>query len=141
MNPRCLGVALLVFVLFWPSIASVNISSPAPVDLRRGLVVAFAAINASTAGDNSVVSADATRKIKVLSYVIVSAGTANVTWKSGASTSLSGAMPLVANTGVASAAGTPAGGWLLETAVNQALVLNLSASVPVTGHLSYFLEP
>jgi hypothetical protein len=133
-------ILLLLVLAAASSVAGQANSSASGVDLRRGQTLQFASISASSSGDNTVVSADATRRIRVLSYVVVSAGTVNVAWKSGAGTSLSGAMPLVANTGVASPIGTPSGGWLLETATNQALVLNLSAAIAVTGHLSYFLE-
>ena len=110
------------------------------MDLRRGQTILFAAIDVSASGDNTIVAADATRKIKVLSYNYVCDGTVAVRWKSGAGSNLSGAKSFVANTGLCSAVGTPAGGHLLETAVNQALVLNLSAAIGVRGELSYFLE-
>jgi hypothetical protein len=109
-------------------------------DLRRGQTILFAAIDVAASGDNTIVAADATRKIKVLAYNYVCDGTVAVRWKSGAGTNLSGAKAFVANTGLCSAVGTPAGGHLLETAVNQALVLNLSAAIGVRGELSYFLE-
>jgi hypothetical protein len=110
------------------------------MDLRRGQTILFASIDVATSGDNTIVAADATRKIKVLSYSLVCDGTVSVRWKSGAASNLSGAMSFVANTGIAPPGGTPAGGHIMETAVNQALVLNLSGAVGARGHLSYFLE-
>ena len=110
------------------------------IDLRRGQTILFAQINAASSGDNTIVAADGTRKIKVLTYVLVADGTVASRWKSGAGTNLSGAMAWVANTGVAPPGGTPAGGHILETAVNEALVLNLSGAIGVRGHMSYFLE-
>lgn len=118
----------------------VNSARQAVVDLRRELTVSYASIDISSSGDNTIVSADATRKIKVLSYSFVCGGTVNVRWKSGAGTNLSGAMSFIANTGMTAGPGTPAGGHLLETAANQALVMNLSGAVQVSGHLSYYLE-
>jgi hypothetical protein len=109
------------------------------MDLRRGQTILFAAISASANGANTIVTADATRKIKVLGYTIVADGTVTTTWKSD-STSLSGAMSWVANTGVSPPLGTPASGWIMETAVNEALILTLSAAVGVRGQISYFLE-
>lgn len=109
-------------------------------DLRRGLTISFAAINVSASGDNTVVAADATRKIKVLQYTLIGAGAVNVTLKSGAGTSLSGAMSLAANGGIATPFVAPAEGHLVETAINQALVFNLSSAVSVTGHMVYILE-
>lgn len=111
------------------------------VDLRRGLTIAFTAISAANSGDNTVVAADATRKIKVLDYAMVSEGTVTTTWKSSGGTSLSGAMPLVVNTGVATGAGNaPGTHWLFETVAAEGLVLTLSGATGVRGHLAYFLE-
>ena len=98
----------------------------------------FALIDVAANGDNTIIAADATRKIKVQSYVIVVDAGLVVRWKSGAATSLSGAMSLAVNGGVAAAAAS--GTWLIETAVNQALVLNLGAAIGARGHVAYFLE-
>ena len=103
------------------------------------LTILFASISTASSGDNTIVPADTTRKVKLLSYSLVAGGTVNTIWKSGASTILSGTMSWVANTGISSAVGTTYS-WLLETAVNQALTLNLSAAQTVGGHVSYFLE-
>ena len=109
------------------------------VDQRRGLTVQFGSIDVAASGDNQIVAADATRKIKVLSYVILADNNVTVQWKSGA-TPLSGAMSLIANGGVAAPPVAPASGHWLETAVNQALVLTLGGAIGVRGHLSYILE-
>jgi hypothetical protein len=113
---------------------------PTQADMRRGLAVAFASIDAASSGDNTVVAADATRKIKVLSYLAVADAAVTVRWKSGASTNLSGAMSFAATGGCVAPPVPPGGGHWLETAVNQALVLNLGGAVGVRGHLSYVLE-
>ena len=100
----------------------------------------FAAISASSSGDNTIVSAVTNKKIKVLNYTAIAAGSVSATWKSGSSISLSGAMPLAANGGAAPSAGvhTPAGLVpLFETASGEALVLGLSSAVLVAGHLCY----
>ena len=100
----------------------------------------YAAISASASGDNTIVAAVAGQKIVLLSYLVIAAGDVSITWKSGASTSLSGAMALAANGGAAPSAGplTPAGVvGMLETAPGEALVLNLSAAVAVGGHITY----
>lgn len=108
------------------------------VDARRGQTLAFAAIDCAASGDNTIVSANATRKLKVYAYVLVVDSAVSVKWKSGAGTNLSGAMSLAAN-GTLTISGSPSG-WLFETAVNNALVLNLSAAVQVSGHVAYFGE-
>ena len=98
----------------------------------------FALIDTNASGDNTIVAADVTRKIKVQSYVVVADAALVVRWKSGAGTSLSGAMSLAANGGVSASAAV--GTWLMETAVNQTLVLNLGAAIGARGHVAYFLE-
>jgi hypothetical protein len=110
------------------------------MDLRRGLALNFAAIDVAASGDNTLVAADATRKVKVLSYVLVADAAVTARWKSGAAGNLSGAMSLAANGGAVAPAIAPGQGHWLETAVNQALVLNLGGAVGVRGHLSYVLE-
>jgi hypothetical protein len=103
----------------------------------------FAAISTSSSGDNTIVAAVTGQKIKVLNYVVTnSVATAQaVTWKSGASTSLSGAMGLPSSIGGGIAmAGTGGEVPSLATAAGQALVLNLSAATAVAGHIAYIVE-
>jgi hypothetical protein len=109
------------------------------MDLRRGQTILFATIDTAASGFVTLVAADAVKKIKILSYALVCGGTVNVYFAS-ASTKLTGAMPFVANTGIASPVATPAGGHLMETAVNEAFRINLSAAQQVSGSISYFLE-
>lgn len=92
-----------------------------------------AVINESTAASNEIVAAVAGKRIIVLNYVLMAGGTVDVTWQSAA-TALSGAMPLVANAGIAT---TDAENGLLETAVGEALNLLSSAAIQVSGHLTY----
>jgi hypothetical protein len=115
-------------------------TSPWLTDNRRGQTILFAAIDHGSSGDNTIVAADATKKIKVLSYQIVATGAVDVAWKSGASTALTGAMALAAAGSVVQVYGGTPSAWILQTAVNEALVLNLSGAVAVDGHVAYFLE-
>lgn len=95
----------------------------------------FAAIDAATSGDNTLVAAVASKKIRVLSAFLVSAGTVNVRFESGAGgTALTGQMSLVANTGFVLPF-NPAG-WF-ETAANTLLNLELSGAISVDGSLTY----
>lgn len=95
----------------------------------------FAAIDDATSGNNTLVAAVASKKLRVLSYVLVAAGTVNARFESGANgTALTGQMNLVANTGVSSGF-NPLGHF--ETAANTLLNLELSAAVSVDGHLTY----
>lgn len=109
-------------------------------DLRQHKEPLFAPISATAAGANTVVAADPLRRIKVTQYTLVASADNTVTWKSAA-TALSGGMSIIASGGIASPCSTPAQGALFQTEVGEALVLSLSAATPVTGHLSYFLEP
>jgi hypothetical protein len=95
----------------------------------------FAIIDAATSGDNTLVAAVASKKIRVLSLMLVAAGTVTVRFESGASgTALSGQMNLVANSGF-TLPFNPLG-WF-ETAVNTLLNLELSGAVSVDGMLTY----
>lgn len=102
-----------------------------------GATILYASIDCSSSGDNTIVGADATHKITVVSYLLVVTSAVSVRWKSGAGTNKSGAVPIAANGGVAIAGSAQSP--LLETAVNAALVLNLSGATQVSGHLSYTL--
>lgn len=95
----------------------------------------FAVISGSTSGNNTLVAAVASRKIRVISFFLVADGTVNVKFQSGAGgTDLTGAMALIANTGMA--VNLNQFGHF-ETAVNTLLNMNLSAAVGVRGALTY----
>lgn len=99
------------------------------------VTVKFAAIDVASSGDNTLVAAVTSKKIRVLSAFLVSAGTVNVRFESGAGgTALTGQMNLIANTGFVLPY-NPAG-WF-ETASNTLLNLELSAAVSVDGSLTY----
>ena len=98
----------------------------------------FAKIDLAASGD--VVSAVTGKKIRVLSYFLVSAGSVTAKFQSGASTDLTGAMSLIV--GVPNACdhappvhGMPTG--YFETAPGEKLNLVLGGSVQVSGHLTY----
>ena len=91
----------------------------------------FAPINLSASG--LIVAANA-KTIRVLSLSLIAAGSVSITWQNG-TVALSGAMPLVANSGYS--ANAPSG--LFATSANSALNLLLSAAISVQGHISYVL--
>lgn len=97
---------------------------------------AFLVIDAATSGNNTLLAAQgAGNKIRVHQLMLVSAGTVNVRFESGADgTALSGQMNLVANTGFVLPY-SPIG-WF-ETAANTLLNLELSAAVSVDGVCAY----
>lgn len=95
----------------------------------------FAAIDAATSGDNTLVAAVASKKIRVLSLFLVAAGAVNARLESGAGgTALTGQMNLAANGGFVLPFNPV--GWF-ETASNTLLNLELSAAVSVDGSLTY----
>jgi hypothetical protein len=99
--------------------------------------VPTAKIDTAAPGDNTVVAADANRRIKVLSYRLAVGGAVSLTWKSGP-TALTGAMPHAPGQGAPSPSAPPgAEPGVLEAAAGQPLVLHLSAAVQVSGHVSY----
>jgi hypothetical protein len=103
-------------------------------------------VSVAGSGDTIIVGAATIYRIRVLAYMLVAAGTVLVQWKSGVGTSalgmvrpLSGAMPMVANGSLNTGQPDPAA-WLFQTELAQPLVLNLSAAIAVTGHVTYTLE-
>jgi hypothetical protein len=95
----------------------------------------FAAINASTSGNNTLVAAVTSKKIRVLALWLTSSGIVNAKFQSGAGgTDLTGLGYEVANTGMVLPL-SPVG-WF-ETAAGVLLNLNLSAAIPVGGSLVY----
>lgn len=99
----------------------------------------YAAIDDASSGDNTLVAAVASRKLRVLSAFIVAAGTVNARFEDGAGgTALTGQMNLVANTGFVLPF-NPAG-WF-ETSANTLLNLELSAAISVDGSLTYIEVP
>jgi hypothetical protein len=127
------------------SATDTSVAAPMPVQASLesnqmtagGTVVTpkYAVIDAATSGDNTLVSAVTGKKIRVLSALLVAAGTVNVRFESGAGgTALTGQMNLVANTGFVLPY-NPAG-WF-ETGSNTLLNLELSGAVSVDGSLTY----
>lgn len=95
----------------------------------------YAVIDAATSGNNTIVAAVTSKKIRVLALMAVAAGSVNVRFESGADgTALTGQMNLVVNTGFVLPF-NPAG-WF-ETASNTLLNMELSAAVSVDGVLTY----
>jgi len=91
-----------------------------------------AAITFSASGDNTLVAAGAaTQVVRIYRIFLVAAGATNLTFKSGASTSLSGAIPMSANGSIVldMDGGEP---WF-TCAAGQAFVLNSSNAVQVSG--------
>ena len=95
----------------------------------------FAKIDAATSGDNTLVSAVNGRQIRVLACFMISAGSVNVRFESGAGgTALTGQMNLTTNSGFVLPFNQA--GWF-QTAAGSLLNLELSAAISVDGCLTY----
>lgn len=101
-------------------------------DLR---LLKYAAISASSAGDNTVLAVVTGKALYVVSLFVVASGTVGVRWESGAGgTALTGVVDLVANTGYVLPYNE--NGWF-RTARGTLLNLELSAGIQVSGSLTY----
>ncbi len=97
--------------------------------------VKFVSFSDADAASNLLVLANATQKIRVLSYVLNAANGENDISFIGGSTALTGAFEVADNTTIFASA--PHG--LFETAINEDLDLLMSAATLVAGHISYVL--
>lgn len=96
----------------------------------------FVAIAASSSGNNTLLAAVSSKKIRVLAYNLMGAGAVNAKFQSGASgTDLTGLKYIAAAGGGICAPFNPVG-WF-ETASNTLLNLNLSGAVAVGGEIVY----
>ena len=95
----------------------------------------FAVIDHAGNGDNTLVAAVTSKKIRVLAVMMIAGGSVNARFESGAGgTALSGQMQLTAQSGF-TLPFNPVG-WF-ETAAGSLLNLELSAAVSVDGMLVY----
>jgi len=97
--------------------------------------VKYAKIDCSSSGANQIVAAVASKKLRVVSYVLSASAAVNAKWQS-ASTDISGLIYMDAKGG----ASPSHFDGLIETAAGEALNLNLSGAIAVGGHLAYVEE-
>jgi hypothetical protein len=102
---------------------------------------ATVAINVSTATTTQLVALSGTTKIYVTGLTVVAGGTGNITFVYGTgsacgtgTTSLSGAIPLIANAGLSLGSGL---GAVLMVPAGQALCITTSAAVQMSGFVTY----
>ena len=111
------------------------------VDVSRGVSLAFFNFTATSSGLKSLVAASGSNKVKVVSYVIVSNSTQEVSFYSS-NTAIGGSssapMVLSSYSGV-SAVGDRTS-WLLETSAAGSLQVHLGNSGIISGHGSYIYE-
>jgi len=100
-------------------------------------ILLTAPITFSGSGDNTLVVAVASNRIVIDRIWLVVGGATNLTFKDGASTNLSGAVPMSTNGGLTfDATGEP---WFC-TSLGNAFILNSSAGVQVSGQIYYHLS-
>ena len=102
--------------------------------------VKYAAIAAASSGDNTLVAAVASKKIRVLSMTLVAASAVSIYFTSGAGGTVifggsTNKMALAANGGFVLPYSNV--GYFENSSANQALVMNLSSAVAVSGGLTY----
>lgn len=97
-----------------------------------------AVIDHAASGNNTAVAAVAGKRIRVLGFFLVAAGSVNARFESDADgTALTGQMTLTAGDPVVASGFNPLG-WF-ETAAGELLNLELSAAVSVDGAITYVL--
>jgi hypothetical protein len=112
------------------------LATDAIVNGTAQLTPKFAVIAASTSGNNTLVAAVASKKIRVLAYNIIGNGAVNAKFQTGAGgTDLTGLKYIAAAGGGICAPFNPVG-WF-ETASGALLNLNLSGAIAVGGELVY----
>jgi len=137
------GGAVQVDVESSPALAATTDAVAALVStdgLMQGTTViasARAIIDYAGAGDNTLKTAVAGKKIRVLSLFMVAAGAVNVRFESGAGgTALTGQMEFIANEGFVLSYNPL--GWF-ETGTNTLLNMELSGAVSCDGSFTYIL--
>jgi hypothetical protein len=118
-----------------------NIGDVDVLSFANGKTILRAVISGATSGDNTIVAADATKKIKVLSVFLVAATAVTVRFESAAGgTALTGVMSIGATGGfVLPPPSDPSDHWF-ETSANQLLNMELGGAVQVSGAITYYLE-
>ena len=87
-------------------------------------------------GNNTIVAAVAGARIKVYAIHFNVVGTVNMKWVDGIVGDLTGDMNFQAREGYTDAVTPPA--FLLATTAGEALILNLSDTIPVDGWIAYW---
>lgn len=108
------------------------------VNVATDKVFKIAKIDHAVAGDNEVVAGVQGKALRVYAVVLVVSAAVNCRWKRG-STDITGDMNFGGKgEGYALAVTPPA--YVMATLSGESLVLNLSASVAVDGHVCYWEE-
>jgi hypothetical protein len=105
------------------------------LDGTTALTPKYASISTASSGNTTAVAAVTSKKIRVLSYRFQSDGDVSVKFRSATAGDITGAMATGAKGGGGGASFSPVGHF--ETVAGEALQINLSAAVQVSGHLVY----
>ena len=119
---------------------SAAIATDAIMSGTTALTPKFAAIAAANSGNNTLVAAVASKKIRVLSIMGIAAGAVSMYFTSGAGGTVifggsTNKIALASNGGFVLPFNPV--GWFENSSTNQALVLNLSSAVAFSGGLVY----
>lgn len=122
--------------LAWVKMTQPGTASSVTIPTGQGKTLLYGVITQGGAGTTALVTADATKHIKVVSYVVVISANGNCKFIDGTG-DLTGNLPFVANSGLSaiSDSSTP----LFQTAINSALSI-VTTGGPAFGHFTYFLE-
>lgn len=118
-----------------------NIGDVDVLSFANGKTIKRAVISGATSGNNTIVTAVADKKIKVLSVFLIAATAVTVRFESGAGgTALTGVMSIGATGGfVLPPPADPTNHWF-ETGVNTLLNMELGGAVQVSGAITYYEE-
>lgn len=118
-----------------------NIGDVDVLSFANGKTILRAVISGATSGDNTIIAADATKKIKVLSLFLVAVTAVTVRFESAAGgTALTGVMSIGATGGFVLPAPSDPNNYWFATAANELLNMELGGAVQVSGAITYYLE-
>lgn len=118
--------------------ATVNVAQDSAVMKLASVSVTpkFASISASSSGDNTIVAAVTSKKIRVLAYNLMGAGAVNARWQTAAAGAYLTGLKYIAAAGGGICAPFNPVGWF-ETVAGDLLNLELSGAVAVGGEVVY----
>jgi len=134
------ALAQAAFVYYWDSTSTSWVKATADHN-TGGINVVFAVPTLKTAPINltatgTVVSAVATKRLKVYSVLLGCSANLTVNWRDGAATAIDGPMVIAANGGYALAASYPT--FLFASSAGNSLDLVISGTGTVAGRVSYW---
>lgn len=111
-------------------------STTAVLAVQFPVVAKYVSIAASSSGDNVILAAVASKKIRVLALSLMANGAVNAVFQDNATTTNRGGMAYMPAAGYGKVLPFNPNGWF-ETGAGVGLDLNLSAAVAVGGELVY----